>query len=43
MHDYESSAHSIWPPLRLAANRVVSDEPLLYDAKDLCTHAVIVA
>ncbi len=26
----------------LAANRVASDEPLLYDAKDLCTHAVIV-
>ena len=26
----------------LAANRVASDEALLYDAKDLCTHAVIV-
>jgi hypothetical protein len=26
----------------LAASRVASDEPLLYDAKDLCTHAVIV-
>ena len=26
----------------LAANRVAPDEPLLYDAKDLCTHAVIV-
>jgi hypothetical protein len=26
----------------LAGSRVASDEPLLYDAKDLCTHAVIV-
>jgi hypothetical protein len=43
MHDYEKlGAFYLGRRYDLAANRVASDEPLLYDAKDLCTHAVIV-
>lgn len=43
MYDYEKlGAFYLGRRYDLAANRVASDEPLLYDAKDLCTHAVIV-
>jgi len=43
MLDYEKlGAFYLGRRYDLAANRVASDEPLLYDAKDLCTHAVIV-
>ena len=43
MHDYEKlGAFYLGRRYDLAGSRVASDEPLLYDAKDLCTHAVIV-
>ncbi len=43
MRDYEKlGAFYLGRRYDLAADRVASDEPLLYDAKDLCTHAVIV-
>jgi hypothetical protein len=43
MQDYEKlGAFYLGRRYDLAANRALSDEPLLYDAKDLCTHAVIV-
>ena len=43
MQDYEKlGAFYLGRRFDLAGNRVVSDEPLLYDAKDLTTHAVIV-
>lgn len=43
MQDFEKlGAFYLGRRFDLAANRVVSDEPLLYDAKDLTTHAVIV-
>jgi len=43
MHDYEKlGAFYLGRRYDLAANRIASNAPLLYDAKDLCTHAVIV-
>ena len=43
MQDYEKlGAFYLGRRFDLPANRVAADEPLLYDAKDLCTHAVIV-
>ena len=43
MQDYEKlGAFYLGRRFDLASNRVASDEPLLYDAKDLTTHAVII-
>lgn len=43
MRDYEKlGAFYLGRRFDLASGKALSDEPILYDAKDLCTHAVIV-
>lgn len=43
MRDYEKlGAFYLGRRFDLASGRAIADEPILYDAKDLCTHAVIV-